>query len=199
MTDELGVREIQLRHYSNRTYFKKCPFYFFLKVSPSKKNRKIFELTSFLTTEPRLITIELSILSSPYIEIEVKWLWVLPSLRKNHVIPSDALTVFRCFVCFLYVDVAIAVPKHGTLRIKHQHPHAVWLYRYIERAYGCLFCWGNSSVACNKFIQCKHKTVVIFHYLRTQLLAFQEQRIRTSHIHERENFVSTLSGNELQF
>ncbi|VDK38932.1 unnamed protein product [Taenia asiatica] len=40
----------------------------------SKKNQKVYKLSQFLTTEPQTITIELSNLPSPYIEIEVKWL-----------------------------------------------------------------------------------------------------------------------------
>ncbi|KAL5112368.1 hypothetical protein TcWFU_006708 [Taenia crassiceps] len=43
-------------------------------VASSKKQRKTFQLDTFLTAKPRLITIELSSLPSPYIEIEVKWL-----------------------------------------------------------------------------------------------------------------------------
>ncbi|CDS40280.1 conserved hypothetical protein [Echinococcus multilocularis] len=43
-------------------------------VASSKKNQKIFKLAHFLTTEPRLITIELTVLTSPYIEVDVKWL-----------------------------------------------------------------------------------------------------------------------------
>ncbi|EUB64995.1 hypothetical protein EGR_00264 [Echinococcus granulosus] len=43
-------------------------------VASSKKSQKVFKLAHFLTTEPRLITIELTVLTSPYIEVDVKWL-----------------------------------------------------------------------------------------------------------------------------
>ncbi|KAL5961946.1 hypothetical protein TSMEX_010259 [Taenia solium] len=43
-------------------------------IVSSKKNQKVYKLSQFLTTEPQTITIELSNLASPYIEIEVKWL-----------------------------------------------------------------------------------------------------------------------------